>query len=499
MSVQIIIIALFYLLIFGVGVWASKQEKSTDANLIHGGRQLPLVVGFFTMTATWVGGGYINGTAEAVYDSARGLLWTQAPWGYAISLVIGGLCYARIMRRYGFTTMLDPFTQRYGKGMAGILFVPALIGEIFWTAAILTALGTTFGTVLNFDLSTSIIVSAAFAIGYTMLGGLLAVAYTDVIQLIFILLGLCLAIPFALNYTGGISEVVSQYRLQFGPLAQLWPTSAMGLGIWQWLDYAFLLMLGGIPWQVYFQRVLASKDEKSAMQMSLVAALGCLLLALPAIAIGAIGATADWSAAGVAAPQDAAQILPYVLQHLTPPWVATLGLGAVAAAVMSSVDSSILSVSSMYVWNIYLPFVKPDASNAQQQRVLRIAILCLGALATVFALKVQSVYALWYLCADLVYVVLFPQLTLALFSKSANTIGAAAGLTVGLLLRLGGGEPLLGLPAWIAYPMQSEDGSSLFPFRSFAMIVSFITIWAVSRLTQKASPARELQICEDRA
>lgn len=45
-------------------------------------------IGFFSI-ATWVGGGYINGTAEVVYDTAQGLVWAQAPWGYALSLLIG--------------------------------------------------------------------------------------------------------------------------------------------------------------------------------------------------------------------------------------------------------------------------------------------------------------------------------------------------------------------------------------------------------------------------
>jgi len=85
-------IASFYLLIFGVGVWSSRQgRESSSTGLLLAGRKLPLVVGVLTMTATWVGGGSINGTAESVYDTARGLVWTQAPWGYALSMVLGGL------------------------------------------------------------------------------------------------------------------------------------------------------------------------------------------------------------------------------------------------------------------------------------------------------------------------------------------------------------------------------------------------------------------------
>jgi high affinity choline transporter 7 len=110
---------------------------------------------------------------------------------------------------------------------------------------------------------------------------------------------------------------------------------------------------------------------------------------------------------------------------------------------------------------------------------------------TILALNVQSVYALWYLCADLVYVMLFPQLTTALFDKKANAYGALAGLIVAFTLRIGGGEPLIGLPNFIPYPM-IEDGVVLFPFRTLAMVAGLLTIIIVSRLTQKACPPRPL-------
>jgi len=117
--------------------------------MVLAGRRLGLAVGVFTMTATWVDGGYLNGTAEATYGS--GLLHVQAPWGYALSLVLGGLWFAPAMRRHGFTTLLDPFERRFGKNAAALLYIPALTGEVFWTAAVLMALGTTFGMLLDVD------------------------------------------------------------------------------------------------------------------------------------------------------------------------------------------------------------------------------------------------------------------------------------------------------------------------------------------------------------
>ena len=430
------------------------------------------------------GGGYINGTAEAVYDPQRGLVWAIAPWGYALSMAVGGICFARRMRRHCFTTLLDPFEFRYGKPVAAGLFLPALVGEVFWSAAILVALGTTFATVLGYDIARSIMFSAAIAVGYTMVGGLRAVVYTDVVQLACLLIGLCIALPFGLSQAGGAEVVIKTYVADM-------PSFPQGRAVWQWSDTALLLILGGIPWQVYFQRVLAARDERVAVRLSLIGALGCLLMAIPAVMIGAIGSVADWSSTGVDPVGEPAMILPYVLRYLTPPAVATIGLGAVAAAVMSSVDSSILSASSMFAWNVYRPLLRPGASDRELRRVLRGTILVVGALATCLALSVQSVYALWYLCADLVYVILFPQLVMVLFSQRANRTGAVAGATVGLVLRLGGGEPMLGLPALIPYPWQGPAGSE-FPFRTFAMLAGLSTIWLVSRATCRRDPPRRL-------
>ena len=108
------------------------------------------------------------------------------------------------MRNAEYVTMIDPFTQKYGKWGA-LQALPAAISEIFWSASILGALGklqsvenlsfigipgSTLQVILNLDEKVSIIMSAVIALGYTLLGGLISVAYTDVIQIFFIVFGL---------------------------------------------------------------------------------------------------------------------------------------------------------------------------------------------------------------------------------------------------------------------------------------------------------------------
>ena len=89
------------------------------------------------------------------------------------------------------------------------------------------------------------------------------------------------------------------------------------------------------------------------------------------------------------------------------------------------------------------------------------------------------------MCSDLVYVVLFPQLLIVVHFKTwVNTYGSLAAYCVGMFLRLGGGEPLIHLPALIHYPLYTEKDGQMFPFRTFSMIMSMITLLLVSAITR---------------
>jgi high affinity choline transporter 7 len=464
--------------------------------MLVAGRSMPIWLSVFTVTATWAGGGYITGTAESVY--ASGFVWTQAPWAYSLSLIIGGIFFARKMRRYEFMTMLDPMEARFGKKMASVLYLPALLGEVFWGAAVLVALGSTFALILGLDFSVSIIISAVVALGYTIVGGLWAVAFTDLIQFPFMFFGLFLVLPFAFVHVGGLGEAFSYYAssmgdaMSFFPPLMGWADPEWGNYYWNWWDFALLLVFGGIPWQIYFQRVLAAKSANAAMWLSIAGGILCALVALPSALIGIAGFNADWQSLGTSGPENASMVLSYVFKYMTPGIVGAIGLGALASAVLAAVSASMLSASGMAAWNVYRPLVRPQATQQQLSKIIRKSIIIIGTTATIIALKAKSVYVLWYLCSDLVYVLLFPPLVLALFYKYANTYGAMAGFIVSLVLRIGGGEPMLGLPPLLPYPMV-ENGVVLFPFRTFAMLCGLITIIVVSYFTRRICPPMALR------
>lgn len=490
----IVSIVIFYVVILVIGLvvsWKSNTLKDKDSeDLMVAGRSIGMFVGIFTMTATWVGGGYINGTAEAVFTPGSGLVWAQAPIGYGISLFLGGLLFAEKMREEEYVTMLDPFDKKFGAVMAGFLYIPALLGEIFWSAAIMSALGASLSVILHLTQTISIIVSACIAVFYTLIGGLYSVAYTDVVQLFCIFVGLWLGVGFAFSHEAvrPLSETKSEW------LGTLSVDPTIGL----YIDSYLLLIFGGIPWQVYFQRVLAAKTPKRARILSFSASFGCVFMAIPAVLIGAIGASANWNETEYARyyptpipEENYGLILPLVLQYLCPTAVAVIGLGAVSAAVMSSADSSVLSAASMFARNIYKPLrnaiSKSEASEREIIWIMRLGILLVGALATVIAITVNSIYGLWYLCGDAVYVVLFPQLLCVIHFPWSNTYGSAVGFIIGLTFRLTGGEPLLGLPAAIKYPYYTCDAAGdctqNFPFKTLCMLISLFCILTMSSLT----------------
>ncbi|KAK2720359.1 high-affinity choline transporter 1-like [Artemia franciscana] len=486
----IISIIFFYLLILFVGIWAGRKRESgseSEEEVMLAGRNIGLFVGIFTMTATWVGGGYISGTAEEIYG--KGLVWCQAPFGYALSLILGGLIFANKMRKQGYVTMLDPLQDSFGGRMGGLLFIPAFLGEVFWSAATLAALGATISVLLSVEQESSIIGSACVAVAYTLFGGLYSVAYTDVLQLFCIFFGLWISIPFALQH-----ESVDFQRNFTGPdgivhSATDWVGSLDPDYYWQYLDYALLLIFGGIPWQAYFQRVLSSKSAGRAQVLSYVAAFGCVIMAIPSVIIGAVAKATAWNETSYTGPvpltdEQTRMVLPMVLQHLTPSFVSFCGLGAVSAATMSSADSSILGASSMFARNVYRLIFRPRASEHEIIWVMRISIFVTGTLATIMALTIPTIYGLWYLCSDLVYVILFPQLLgVVHFKRYCNTYGSLASYIIGLLVRLSGGEPLMNMPAIIHYPGWNGE-EQLFPFRTLAMILSLISLAAFTQLSK---------------
>ena len=323
---------LFYGVIFFAGVIASASESRSPREMILAGRNLPLGIALMTMTATWVGGGFINGTAESVYSF--GLAWAQAPWGYAISLIIGGLFLQKkcvpITLQQCWTLSSNAITIRND----GAIIPAGSYWRIILDRSHFNRPGNHFWRFIRNRCNSRNLVQLLYRYSlHISLGGLRAVALTDVLQLIILIVGLWLTVPFLLPKNTNLLDIYSAYEKNMGSLAGLFPPldafsdPNWGNYTYLWFDYALLLVFGGIPWHVYFQRVLSAKDPKTARNLSLGAGFFCILAALPAVLVGMIGNITDWTALGVPEPESSAIILPHTLKYLAPSFIATIGLG----------------------------------------------------------------------------------------------------------------------------------------------------------------------------
>uniref|UniRef100_A0A8D2ZJZ0 High affinity choline transporter 1-like n=1 Tax=Scophthalmus maximus TaxID=52904 RepID=A0A8D2ZJZ0_SCOMX len=492
----LVAVVVFYMVILIIGVWASRKSKKVEKTCtgskseitMVGGRNINVLVGVFTMTATWVGGGYIMGTAEAVYAPTRGVVWALGPPAYLLSFLLAGLFFAKPMRSKRYVTMLDPFQHHYGNTFTAVLLLPALASDILWVACILAALGGTMSMILGLSSALSVVISAAVSITYTFLGGLYSVAYTDIIQLSFIFVSMWLCIPF-LMLSPAVADLSQSTQLnQTNSNSWMGKVELADAGIWA--DEFLLMVLGGLAYQALYQRILSAASSSQAQVTCFAAAGTTFIMGIPSVIIGGVAASADWNETAYGLPPpfergEAAKILPLALNYLTPTWVSVLGIGSVAAAVMSSMDSVLLSSASMFTQNIYKTTLRKQASERELQWVIRASVLLVGLAGTGLAFGDESVFTFWVLSGDLVYCIIFPQLVCVLHFRHANTYGAICGYVVGMLLRVLSGEQLLRIPALILYPGWTEEDGTVtqhFPFRSLAMLSSLICIIAVSLL-----------------
>lgn len=414
----------YLVLQFAIGAWVSRLVRTEDDYLV-GGRRLGYPLAIFSIFATWFGAETCIGGAGRAY---RGGLSAQSPepFGYGLCLVAMGLVFAVPLWRRRLTTFADLFRQRWSPAVertAAVLLVP---GSVLWAAAQMRGFGHVLASATPIDPVPALTVAAAFCVLYTVFGGLLADAVTDLLQGLVLSAGLLCLAALALWKVGGpaaLAPALARAAAEATPAAPLDVMEAWAIPVG-----------GSVLATELVTRIIAARTPAVARNASLAAGAMYLVVGLlPAV-------TGVAAAAFLPGLSDAEQVLPEAARVLLPGFGYVVFAAAFISAILSTVDSTLLAAAGLTTHNLLVPLLRISSDRG---RVLaaRAGVAGFGVLAWVLALRSRGVSQL---------------------VESASAFGGAGVLVTvsfGLFTRLGGPRTALatllgsatsyaGLAAW---------------------------------------------------
>lgn len=414
------VIIAYVALMYGIA-WFAGKRVSTVEDFLVAGRRLPLSLAWMTLLATWFGAG----TLLAVSDEVRreGLAAAALdPLGAGVCLLFTGLFVAGPMWRMGLLTVPDFFRRKFGAAaemISSLILVPSYFG---WIAAQFVAVAGMLELFFGIDPRLGLILVAVVGTGYTLMGGMWSVTLTDAVQIVLVALGL-IVLAFATLMALGDGSLMAAFerigRETPPEKLSLIPTGD-AVALLGWLGVFAVGALGNVPGQDLMQRVFACKSDRTAKNACLVAGVVYLLLgSIPLL----LALSAD-----LLFPESVDQaILPVLAQSFLSPVLAVIFVVALLSAVLSTIDSAILSPAGVLAQN-----VAPRFHQGNPLRVNRLAVGLVAACSLAVAYAGESAYSLLEEAYALTLVGLFAPLMMGLYSKPKNGRAAIGGMLVGV-------------------------------------------------------------------
>lgn len=438
----------YLILQFGIGIYVSRRIK-TESDYIVAGRQLGYGLATFTIFATWFGAETTIGSAGAVYGSGLSGA-TSDPFGYGACLLIMGLVFAGPLWRRKLTTLADLFRDRYSPGiekLAVLLMVPT---SLLWAAAQIRAFGEVLSASSEFGVEFTVTAAAVLVIAYTAFGGMLADAWTDLVQGIVLIVGLVVLFAALLLQTG-----IEPFTAL--PAERLNPFSG-GASVFGLLEEWAIPICGSVVAAELVSRVISARTPEIARRSSLVAGGGYLLLGMIPVAIGLAGSVLM---PGLEHPE---QILPLLGQRLLPGALYMLLAGALISAILSTVNTTLLVCSSLVSHNLIVA-ARPGMSERSKVRVARYGVAIFGVIAYIIALHADGVYSLVEEASSFGSAGIFTVVTIGLFTTWGKSAAAAAALIAGVVAWIVGAYILV-----IELPYLTSLFSAVAAYSAVAMV-----------------------------
>ena len=449
MNTTLIVFVVLYLLgTLAIGVWAGTRVKNTS-DFAVAGRSLPLVMVITTTFATWFGAETVMGIpAKFVQGGLNAIV--EDPFGAGLCLVLVGTFFAAKLYQKNLLTIGDFYRQRYGKGVEIFCSLAIILSYLGWVAAQVTALGLVFNILTNGAMSPQMgmIVGLLAVLVYVVIGGFLAVAWTDFIQMIVLVIGLSVIAIFSADLAGGAGVVLNLAASK--DLGKFLPEPSF-TQIAMFLGAALTMMLGSIPQQDVFQRVMSAKDAKTAQRGAIIGGFSYIAFAFVPMFIVLAAVAVMGDKALDLAQNDYQRVLPTFIMGHMPLLMQILFFGALLSAIKSTSSATLLAPTTSFVENI-LKQIRPGMSDRQQLVAMRVTLVIFAACVLAYSIALQGtpIYEMVSAAYQVTLVAAFVPLVFGLYWSRATTQGAIFSIFAGIAV-------------WVAFFPQVTTWGEFFP------------------------------------
>ena len=431
--IYILTITLYLFILIGIGIYKSGKIK-TQSDFSVAGRTLTPWILVGTMLATWIGTGSVLGNAGKTY--ATGLAGLMLPIGGIFGIILLTQIAGKV-RAFEKFTVPEIIGDRFGQVARMLSVIALVLAYLVIVSYQYNAGGAVLKTILldgNGDplLSAEMatIIAAVFIIAYTMLAGLVSVAYTDVGNGIIMTISLVIAFPILWFKAGGWDGMTVAF-------AEMGKSDHMRFwGVYSTMDIVnfclppFLLVLGDAN---MYQRFFASKDAKGAKKATTILVLAVAIIELLIIASAWVSSSMIPDAA------NGRHVLIYAAHRILPPFIGAIMLTTIVGIIISTADSYLLVPATTLIRDIYMNYINPDANEKHIVLISRLVVLGLGLLAF-WVSRGFAESAGFFERALYAYTIygaaITPSLVAALFWKGASKAGAVASIIGGSAMTL---------------------------------------------------------------
>ena len=448
----------YWLVSVAIGLLAATRVHNTR-DFAVAGRHLPFSMVTATVFATWFGAEAVLGIPATFLKEGLGGVVAD-PFGSSMCLILVGLFFAAPLYRMNLLTIGDFYKRRYGRSVEVLTTLAIVISYLGWVGAQITALGLVFNVVSAGAISqvAGMWIGSITILVYTLFGGMWAVAVTDFLQMIIIVIGMLWIGNEVSGMAGGVGEVVG-HALNSGKFA-FFP-AADAKEVIAFVAAAVTMMLGSIPQQDVFQRVQSAKTEKIAVWGSVLGGSLYLVFAFVPMFLAYSATLIDPAMVGRLINTDSQMILPELVLSRAPMVAQVLFFGALLSAIKSCASATLLAPSVTFTENILRPAL-PHLTDRKLLFWMRVVTFCFTVLVTLYAMVSDaSIFKMVENAYQITLVAAFIPLLGGLFWRRATNQGALVsifcGIGVWLAVHLAGGESPF-IPAQLAGLMAGAVG-----------------------------------------